>query len=114
EALVAAVAELRAAALADRVILADLAFGVRDRLFPREIVTLISARDFGKGITVDISQRPALLDEKIAGVDVAVVLHHAVAVAGVVHGAIAGLHAGQRLGDVVEEPDAHLLAVGPP
>ena len=96
EAAVRAVAELGAAAVADRLVFADLALGMGQRLLGGETVALRAARDLGPGIQIDVAQLPVAFHEEIARVDVAVVLHHHVAVAGFVHGAVAGLLAGQR------------------
>src|ERR1035441_324289 len=83
----------------------------RSTLFP---YTTLFRSDFAPRIQIHIAQFPAALHEEIAGVDVAVVLYHHVAVAGFVHGAIPRLLARQGFGDVVEDADAHLTTVRPP
>ena len=108
------VAELRASAVANGLVLARLALGVGQRLVGSEAVTARAARDLGPRVEDDVAEFPGAFDEEVARVDVAVVLHDDVAVAGFMHGAVARLLAGQSFGDVVEEADAHLAPVGPP
>src|SRR5579885_2980326 len=114
EAAVRVVAMLGAAAVADGLILARGAFRMRDGLLRREAVALLPPRDLRPGIDLHVAQPPVLLDEKIARIHVAVVLHHRVTVAGFVHRAGAGLLPGQRFGDVVEVADAHAAPLRPP
>src|ERR1017187_234979 len=109
-----AMAELGTAPVTDRLVLADLALGVSDGLLRGEGIAPRAARDFAPRIQIHVAQFPAALHEKIAGVDVAVVLHHHVAVARLAHGAVAGFLAGEGFGDIVEAADAHLAALRPP
>ena len=108
------VPELGAAAVANRLELTHLAIRVRDRLFGCETVPPRAASDLAPGVEIDVPQLPSALHEEVAGEDIAVILDHDVAVAGFVHLAAAGFLAGKRLGDVVEEPDAHPAVLRPP
>jgi len=108
------VAELGASAVADVLVLADLALGMGQRLLRGETVAAGAARDLGPRVERDVAQLPGGFHEEVAGVDVAVVLHHHVAVACFMHGAGAGLLSGQGFRQVVEEADADVAAVGPP
>src|SRR6185503_19601755 len=91
------VAELGTSAVADRLVRAYLALGVRQRLLGGETVAPRAAGDLRPRVEHHVAQLPRVLDEEIARVHVAVVFHHDVAVAGLMHGARAGLLSGKRL-----------------
>ena len=107
-------AKLGTSSVTNRLVLADLAVGVGDGLLRGEGVAPGAVRDFAPRVQIHVAQFPAALHEKIAGVDVAVVLHHHVAVAGLVHGAVPRFLPRHRFGDIVEAADPHLTAVRPP
>src|ERR1019366_1798367 len=106
--------QLGTSPVTDGLVLADLALGMGDGLLRREGVAPRAARDFAPRVHGHVAQFPAALHEKVAGVDVAVVLHHHVAIARLVHGAVARFLPRQRFGDVVEDADPHLAALRPP
>src|SRR5579872_46606 len=108
------VAEFGTSSMADRLVLAYLALRVGDCLLRSEAVTACPAGYFRPGIEHHVAEFPGALDEEIAGVNVAVVLHYDITVAGFVHRAGAGFLACDGFRDVVEKPDSNFAAVGPP
>src|SRR5271157_4780419 len=64
-----AMAELGASAVADGLILADLALGMRQRLLAGEAVAPGAARDLRPGIELDVAELPGAFHEKVARVD---------------------------------------------
>src|SRR6476661_6149071 len=106
--------QLGTAAMANRPVLADGAVGVRHLLLGGERLTRLPPGDLRPAVRLDVPEFPARLDKEVARIHVAVVFHHRVAVAAVVHRAAAGLVPGDRLGDVVEEPDPDAAPLWPP
>jgi hypothetical protein len=100
--------------VADPAVLADGALGVRLLLLEREQLPPLAARNFAPAIGFQVAQLPSALHEKVAGIHVAVVLHHHVAVAAFVERAGARLLARQRFGDVIEEAHPHAPPLRPP
>ncbi len=108
------VAGFGAAAVAEGFPLALGANGVADGFVVGKLEAAGVAGHLVPGVVHDVAELPGLLDEEVAGVDVAVVFDYGVAVAGFMHGAGAGFLSGERFGEVVEEADAHGAALGPP
>src|ERR1041385_6667692 len=107
-------AKLGAATVADILVLTNLALRMRQGFLRSETVPPGTARDLRPRIQHHVTQFPAALDEKIARINVAIIFHHYVAVAGFVQGAGAGLLAGECFRHIVEKADADLAPLRPP
>src|SRR5579871_1033863 len=105
---------LGATRMTDRLVFAYLTFRVMQSLLGRKREPFLFARDLGPGIQHDIAELPNLLDEKIAWIDIAVVLDYDIAIAGFMKSAVARLLPGEGLSDVVEKSKAYLPAFRPP
>src|SRR5262245_20276922 len=79
---VRAVAKLRQAAVTNARVLADLAVRMGKRLLLRELLPALTAGDLRPRIEFDVAELPGAFHEKVARVDVAVVLDYDVAVTG--------------------------------
>ena len=111
---VGAVAKFGAATMTDGLVFAYLAVRVSKGFLFGKAVAAVTAGNLRPGVEVYVAELPAAFDKEVAGENVAVVLDYRVAVAGFMHGAVAGLLTGNGFSDVVKKTDAHLAAFGPP